>query len=297
MFSSEFLDISGLPAFEKLKAMLDNLQISQENEAAPHVEPVPTITYLCKYCNKKFLKFDEAKILKHVNSKHVNPDSEQTGSCSDKVEGHDYPCNLCGKKFSREFDLKQHEDAKHKKNMKARNFSPGSEQTGSCSDKTEGHGYPCNLCGKKFLREFDLQQHKDAKHKEKTKVCNLCGKKFQKRLDLKQHRNHKHFPHKQKEKGDRENESTGKVKCKLCGKQFLKSRDMRQHRNHKHFPRKQKEKNNKENGSTGNIQCKLCHKSFSREVDLKHHEGDKHILKTESTETEKTSYSLDILFG
>ncbi|CAG8573662.1 9639_t:CDS:1, partial [Diversispora eburnea] len=114
----EFTDLAELSVmFGKLKVAVDNLQtkVSQEKDITSYIEQVPTTTYQCKYCTKKFSKIDEAAILSHVNAKHNNT-VETTG----KEKRLAYYCKSCNKVFLREFDLNNHISGKHSSKAKKR---------------------------------------------------------------------------------------------------------------------------------------------------------------------------------
>lgn len=207
MFSSEVTDASDLSeAFRELKVTFDNSQakISQETiqdkAVFLHVEQVLTTIYLCKYCKKKFSKFDEARILEHVNTKHANS-NQSSSNCSDK--GEIYPCKICDRKFSVESELRQHEDDYHKRVQR----------------RKKKKNVACKLCNRKFSRERYLRDHEIAKHDPNTQQekkenltgvypCKLCNKTFSKVLHLKQHEIGMH--EKKKNKNElRQNELTG----------------------------------------------------------------------------------------
>lgn len=76
-----------------------------------------------------------------------------------------FECNVCGKRFSREGNLRQH-------------------QLIHLREKP----YKCNLCNKQFTRSGNLKQH-ERRHKTSEKLfrCNKCDKFFSSAGNLKQH--------------------------------------------------------------------------------------------------------------
>ena len=79
--------------------------------------------------------------------------------------------------------------------------------------------FPCHVCGKKFMKQYQLREHLYA-HEDK-KPCTICGA-LVKRMDV--HMKDAHMPNEEK-----------KHKCPECGKGFYQTNKLAQHRINVHL--------------------------------------------------------------
>lgn len=76
------------------------------------------------------------------------------------------PFNKCGKKFNREFNLKDHIRTHNKNRSKE---------------------FECPVCKECFYRPMELRRHHSSVHEEKKFTCQSCGKKFGRKDALRRH--------------------------------------------------------------------------------------------------------------
>ncbi|GFS76242.1 hypothetical protein NPIL_522471 [Nephila pilipes] len=91
-------------------------------------------------------------------------------------------CNVCGKCFNTNYNLKRHTLQVHEKK----------------------YSHQCPDCSKKFAQPSDLKRHKDSVHSAEKIVCEFCGTSFTRRDNLLHHLNNGNCQRKlQKEAGKR----------------------------------------------------------------------------------------------
>jgi hypothetical protein len=109
-------------------------------------------------------------------------------------------------------------------------------------------GPQCNVCLRRFARNFSLKQHKARIHEGKTSKdfeCPKCHKKFSKRENLKRHDETVHL----------------KLRdhvCEVCGRAFGRNSVLQMHIRTRH-------------DKIRSAPCFQCGKTFSKETDLMRH--------------------------
>ena len=129
----------------------------------------------CQHCGKVFTKRNT--LTRHVNS-HLNL--------------REFKCSECGKGFNTNIDLKGHQKIHAAK--RAEN-TPG------------GKPYDCEICGKIFVKSYNLSKHKASHLVVRKFKCEICDGKFKSNPSLGKHmktHRRKIYP------------------CKHCGKRFWK---------------------------------------------------------------------------
>merc|ERR1712126_574814 len=122
----------------------------------------------CFQCPQEF--FSSISLIEHEEVVHGVVNQSKTPNVRDKFE-----CNLCGYKFTRQYNLKQHIEAVH-----------------------EGRKFPCQLCDKQFTQQSRLNYHMRAAHTgckysqpNQTVVqkypCFECREKFSNPTSLAEH--------------------------------------------------------------------------------------------------------------
>ena len=130
----------------------------------------------------------------------INIDDAKTVKKEDKyvVEADDAAnlCKMCGKRFSRNRDLRRHIVYKH---------------DGVNNDK-------CPNCKKVLSGKSELNRHMIDIHSERTKeICDICNKEFSRKRDVIEHKRFKHS-------------EDQKDKCDKCKKIFENKRCMKTHK-------------------------------------------------------------------
>ena len=137
--------------------------------------------HMCQHCGKVFTKRNT--LTRHVNS-HLNL--------------REFQCAECGKGFNTKIDLNSHQ--KIHASRRAEN-TPG------------GKPYDCEICGKLFVKGYNLSKHKASHRVVRKFKCEICDEKFKSNPSLGEHmktHRRKIYP------------------CKRCGKRFWK-KYLRQH--------------------------------------------------------------------
>uniref|UniRef100_A0A1B6EEN7 Protein krueppel n=1 Tax=Clastoptera arizonana TaxID=38151 RepID=A0A1B6EEN7_9HEMI len=149
--------------------------------------------------NEASKKFPEES---NGNSFQKDPDVKVTkaGEESDSNKGNQKPemflCDLCGKNFSHDVNLRTHKRTHLAESLKKKHH--------------------CTLCTKSFRSKFFLSEHMNM-HKDLCPYsCSDCNKKFHKRTQLRQHKK-THLSDSQK------------VVCEVCGMKFSRRGNLMQH--------------------------------------------------------------------
>ena len=108
---------------------------------------------------------------------------------------------MCDKSFSRIDNLKTHVTEAH--------------------DNKGERTHTCELCGKSYLRAYELKQHSQSIHegipKPKDILCDICGRRFTKQSKLTWHLKYDHLKIK-------------RFKCDRCNKAFNQPKFFNQHK-------------------------------------------------------------------
>ena len=150
--------------------------------------------FKCRHC-PDMLFFYETSVISHVSSVHPetmmphHASSLHPHSLASAVNKHNvYRCNICGKLFSQDSDVKKH--------LRTRHAQSRVEQASAVNKRNV---YRCNICGKLFSQESDVKKHLRTHHAQsrveqasavnKCNVyrCDICGKLFSQESDVKKH--------------------------------------------------------------------------------------------------------------
>lgn len=101
----------------------------------------------------------------------------------------DLKCDICSKTFSRQSDLRRHQNSVHG----THSFSCDKcEKKFTRKDKFLEHHRKCTIickyCDSNFEHQRDLNEHELLLHTDKKYMCNNCGKKYSNKRELKNHR-------------------------------------------------------------------------------------------------------------
>ncbi|CAG9771362.1 unnamed protein product [Ceutorhynchus assimilis] len=137
--------------------------------------------------------FAPAPTLEKVNSKPTQLQEMLQVVPTTNLSDQKIKCFLCDREFTRSCYLTQHINALHSGNKPFR----------------------CAICGKKFARDFDREEHQKRHNGIKRFQCDQCPKTFNYKMDLTRH-NVLH---------------TGKKlhKCQVCDKYFIRRDQMVKH--------------------------------------------------------------------
>ncbi|XP_069673488.1 gastrula zinc finger protein XlCGF57.1-like isoform X3 [Periplaneta americana] len=143
---------------------------------------------------------------------------EQTEQCSD---GRHFKCELCGKGFTKQRNLKQyqhiHSDEKRFKcNVCDKGFTYRCDLERHTSTHTNNKPFKCKICAKCFIQRYELRRHEFTHTREKFFKCNECEKSFKLQHHLRIHT----LTHTAGEKV---------FKCNICMKGFRQPHSLKGH--------------------------------------------------------------------
>lgn len=219
-------------------------------------------TYECSACGAHFTRQGEFKrhMVKHSD---VRPYKctvcERAFKRSSEVMSHmqihngvTYACETCGFTTTNKVSLRTHIRRVHRRDFR----------------------YRCEQCGKGFMSNYDLEDHKASHLDAKTFVCEYCGNAYSQKSYLVAHKRVIHRIRKTAPKQHR---------CELCSKSFASEYSLRNHASlhSQRFLCAQCGKEFATNHAlklhtrmhTGErpYQCKLCAKAFARSAALRVH--------------------------
>ncbi|XP_795405.4 uncharacterized protein LOC590715 [Strongylocentrotus purpuratus] len=222
----------------EMKAHLNSVHSkgpSQGPSKAPTKAPM-----LCSICQQSFQTEEDVK--KHESS------HEKNGR---------FVCLVCDKTYKRRADIVNHYHT-HKPQVKVESSSSSQEKPKSSTtpaggpsknkqqtpDKPKTELFSCKLCGKDFVHEELLEEHKKIHTGAFPFPCSMCEKAFKQANQLKKH--------------ERVHTGDKPYMCQYCNKRFYSSSNKRRH----------------ERTHTGYkpYVCRICDKPLSEKWILKKHE-------------------------
>jgi len=192
--------------------------------------------FKCTVCEKTFKRMSEM-------NNHMQIHSNVT-----------YTCDLCGLISKNRVSLRTHVRRVHKRDLRHR----------------------CEQCGKGFMSNYDLEDHKTSHLGIKNFICDYCGNAYLQKSYLAAHKRVIHgvqkYPASKQHRCDRCNKSFASelnlrnhtslhsqtFLCAQCGKKFTSNYNLKLHE--------------RMHTGEGPYQCKLCSKAFWRSVALELHE-------------------------
>ncbi|XP_063697608.1 zinc finger protein 845-like [Culicoides brevitarsis] len=192
--------------------------------------------YMCSICNK--MMPNKATLKDHMD-RH-RPDEEKN-----------YVCDICEKRFYREYHLIYHTRQVHKKEREEKHTCVECNKSYSTRWVLEQHmrrfhlggdykTWICESCGKSFFTKQDLHSHISFKHTDNRQKCPICG------IVIKCMRRHMQM-HKEMEQ---------EINCEVCGKKVPTTQALKSHMK----VHEQKRFN-----------CTVCEKSFRLKAALMDH--------------------------
>ncbi len=139
--------------------------------------------YSCNLCDQSFQW--KSYLLRHKQLSH--------GVSTDQHWSKPVQCRLCNEMLCNMFSLKRHVIYVHRgKNA----LNAKIHRAGYKKKKIENKTYDCDICGKTFTLNYNLNRHKRTKHPNTAghmiHDCDICGKTFTMDYNLNRHKRMKH---------------------------------------------------------------------------------------------------------
>lgn len=191
-------------------------------------------------------------------SAKVNTDSNdyeeiiQIDNTNRENKSNTFTCIECNISFSRRHSLKRHRITVHNLDVTVKChtccqiFQTKKLYLQHCEEFHKGRPYGCELCEKRFKRNFDLTVHKERHLDINEVTCEVCQKKFKTKFSLVNH--------------FKVHSNTGRFPCNTCNKVFKRAKGLQVHVQAFH---------------EGKIfhKCKICGKNCTSKGNLQVHES------------------------
>ncbi|KAK2188122.1 hypothetical protein NP493_141g04028 [Ridgeia piscesae] len=227
---------------------------SEDHNGFESFDPTPVKCQSCTYTTNS-----KRNLRHHMRRKHM----ERTFKCTecDKAFGlgkdlrehmrshsKQVSCDVCGKKFTRNYFLQKHFANKHTLNKEKQERVKRPQKK---LDKPLVYG--CNQCDYIGKTARNLRNHQTRTHGEKLLPCPTCSKAFAMRKDLNQHvRTH-----------------TQRFCCETCGKALKSKFALHLHRNSIHLGIK--------NTYVKHYLCTICGKLCNNKTVYREHQNKEHL--------------------
>ncbi|CAL4201866.1 unnamed protein product, partial [Meganyctiphanes norvegica] len=189
-YSSKETLLAHLETHEGVQFMLLH-EVDEEDEHKIHLK------YECPYCP---LPFESAEDLDHHIKDHFKKENKSKGqNYKDYGRRKDYVCDICGKRYERNFALQHHIQVVHLDNKR----------------------FACKVCDKRFAISGTLKKHMNIHNNARPYKCKECKYSCNQRGTLVRHVQRKHL--KEKRYG-----------CEICGKLFVTKYEVFQHHSKGH---------------------------------------------------------------
>ncbi|EDO63604.1 AGAP007971-PA, partial [Anopheles gambiae str. PEST] len=189
----------------------NNSKSLYRHEQIVHVDPNSRKKYICN-CNICYQTFTTACGMR-VHQRAMRVLRYQCAVCGKLFgnraaciihetnhEDHQLSCDLCAKKFTNRKYLNIHKQNVH-------------------TDPETRKKYVCNVCGTSLCCTLKHLMHHERTHSEPSYSCADCGKEFVHEMQLRNHREAKHL----------DKSARKKYVCDVCGKELLAKVSLRKH--------------------------------------------------------------------
>lgn len=214
--------------------------------------------FYCEICKKRFK--EKRHLTVHMNT-HLPEEEKFTNTC-----------NICDKKYSSVFSLRQHIKVVHireaffKCDHCDKSFSRKANLDSHLNVHLEEKRYECDICSLKLKTKANLRIHKKL-HTNDAVACKICDKKFKTSNQLINHM----IVHSE----------VKKYECGVCNNaSYKRSKDLQSHMLSVHL-------------NVRKYQCQWCSRTFNNNSNYRKHKKSAHPLELEQIEGKSKENEFD----
>ncbi|XP_030375219.1 zinc finger protein 2 [Scaptodrosophila lebanonensis] len=223
--------------------------------------------HMCSVCNRKF----DSAIDYEMHMKLHDKVQEPTKLPSPSSEKPGFPCQYCGRVFSRPYEKVKHErvhtgEKPYSCEVCGKMFRVSYSLTLHLRTHTNIRPYVCTTCNKRFKSHQVYSHHLSSHSTERQYACDACGKAFRTSVQLYAHKN----------------THTKPFQCVICSRPFSSLYAVKAHMA-SHEKTGSEDGKGTSSGGSGKFSCVECGAEYARPFGLRLHMKSAHGLVMGST--------------